>query len=519
MNVSNSWRASATLRPGGPRSPRPRPTASRSVATTWPSSSARSRSSVVHLLYTGELPDPSTARLVDAVMVAGIDHGAGAVGAGRPHRHLRWCHPAGRVRRPVSWRSASSTAPPWSRRCSPSAPWWTNGGRRGHARRCRRSPGGRGPGPGPPGAQLRPSPARQRDPRLDRLLAVAHEAGAAGDHLAAARGDRSQRMTGRSAVPCRSTSTVPWRRILGEVGFPATSATLCSSPRARRDPGARQRGTADDGGDAADRTRSTTPTAAPTAVGCHRSPGRPPMTAPPTAAEQLVEYLERRGRPPRLQAVRAHQHRRAGRDGQQRHRVRQRAPRAGRRPRRRRLRPGDGPGERRPEPPQPRPHQRRHRRRQRCPRLHPDGGDRRRRAVALPRPPPPGGEPARHVPARDLPAVRQAGLAGRQGRAPARGHGQGVPAGRERPARSGPGRRAHGRLLATARPRPVRPARPEHPGSWPGRRSTTRPPEPSSPGRRGRAAGLYVGGGVLLARAATSADASSTTRASRSPTA
>ncbi len=33
---------------------------------------------VVHLLYTGELPDPGTARLIDAVMVASIDHGAGA---------------------------------------------------------------------------------------------------------------------------------------------------------------------------------------------------------------------------------------------------------------------------------------------------------------------------------------------------------------------------------------------------------------------------------------------------------
>ena len=33
---------------------------------------------VVHLLYTGELPEPRTARLIDAVMVASIDHGAGA---------------------------------------------------------------------------------------------------------------------------------------------------------------------------------------------------------------------------------------------------------------------------------------------------------------------------------------------------------------------------------------------------------------------------------------------------------
>ena len=34
--------------------------------------------SVLYLLFTGELPDPKTAKLIDALMVASIDHGAGA---------------------------------------------------------------------------------------------------------------------------------------------------------------------------------------------------------------------------------------------------------------------------------------------------------------------------------------------------------------------------------------------------------------------------------------------------------
>ncbi len=37
--------------------------------------------SVLYLLYTGELPEPSVAKLVDAIMVASIDHGPGAPSA------------------------------------------------------------------------------------------------------------------------------------------------------------------------------------------------------------------------------------------------------------------------------------------------------------------------------------------------------------------------------------------------------------------------------------------------------
>ena len=34
--------------------------------------------SVLYLLFKGELPDPKTAKLIDALMVASIDHGPGA---------------------------------------------------------------------------------------------------------------------------------------------------------------------------------------------------------------------------------------------------------------------------------------------------------------------------------------------------------------------------------------------------------------------------------------------------------
>ena len=37
--------------------------------------------SVLYLLYTGELPEPRVAKLIDAIMVASIDHGAGAPSA------------------------------------------------------------------------------------------------------------------------------------------------------------------------------------------------------------------------------------------------------------------------------------------------------------------------------------------------------------------------------------------------------------------------------------------------------
>ena len=82
--------------------------------------------------------------------------------------------------------------------------------------------------------------------------------------------------------------------------------------------------------------------------------------------------------------------------------------------------------------------------------------------VALLRPAPaPGGQPARRrVAVRDLSAVRQTSMAGRQGGAASRDHREGVPARRERPARAGARRRADGRLLATHRPGAVRPPRP-----------------------------------------------------------
>ena len=185
---------------------------------------------------------------------------------------------------------------------------------------------------------------------------------------------------------------------------------------------------------------------------------------PPTAAEQLVGYLERRGvrhvfglcghtNIAVLAAMSAQQHR-----------VRQRPPRAGRCPRSRWLCARHRSCLGRTQPPQPRTHQRRHGRRQCGPRLHPHGRDRRRRALPLLRQAPSSrGQPARRrLAVRDLSAVRQAELARRQAGAASRDHREGVPARRERPARAGTRRRADGRLLPARRPSPVRTTRSRH---------------------------------------------------------
>ena len=79
-----------------------------------PTSSAPCRSRrCVHLLYSGELPDPAAARLIDAVMVACVDHGAGtpSVLAARTVISGGASLPAGRGSGPVGVRGV-----PWRRR-------------------------------------------------------------------------------------------------------------------------------------------------------------------------------------------------------------------------------------------------------------------------------------------------------------------------------------------------------------------------------------------------------------------
>jgi citryl-CoA lyase len=176
---------------------------------------------VVHLLYTGELPDPATARLIDAVMVASIDHGAGApsalaartaisggatlqAGAAAGLLTLGEHHGAA-VESSMQAIAAVVDAGATTGR-SPSdaaerlvATWRADG---------RRVPG------------FGHRQHRTRDPRVDRLFGLAREVGVAGDHLAAATAIEAAlaRAVGRP-VPINIDGAMA--ALLGEVGFPS----------------------------------------------------------------------------------------------------------------------------------------------------------------------------------------------------------------------------------------------------------------------------------------------------------
>ena len=154
-------------------------------------------------------------------MVAGIDHGAGTPSVLAARTAISGGATLRPARPPGCSRSASSTAPRWSRRCSRSARWWT-------------SPRAtREPSPAPPIGWWPPADRRaagcpgfghrqhrHRDPRLDRLFAVAREAGTAGEHLAAAEAVEAAltRSVGRP-VPINIDGAMA--AVLGEVGFPS----------------------------------------------------------------------------------------------------------------------------------------------------------------------------------------------------------------------------------------------------------------------------------------------------------
>jgi len=177
--------------------------------------------SVVHLLYTGDLPDPSTARLIDAVMVAGIDHGAGApsalaartaisggaslqAGAAAGLLALGEFHGAAVESAMLAIGSVVDAA---------AGGGGTLAGAADRLVATSRAQGRRVPGFGH-------RQHRHRDPRLDRLFAVAREVGAAGDHLAAAEAVEAAltRSVGR-AVPINIDGAMA--ALLGEVGFPS----------------------------------------------------------------------------------------------------------------------------------------------------------------------------------------------------------------------------------------------------------------------------------------------------------
>ena len=387
------------------------------------------------------------------------------------------------------------------------------------SRRAGRRPAGRRPAD--PGFGHRQH--KRRDPRLDRLLAVASEAGVAGDHVAAA-------LAIEASLTRRVGRPMPIN-IDGVIAADPRRGRLSERPRqrrvhrlpARRDPRPRQRGTPDDDADAADRSRSTTRTAAPPPSGRDHTRCRSAaMTRHPTAAEQLVGYLERRGvrhvfglcghtniavlaamADSSIEFVNVRHEQVAAHAADGYARVTGRASVV-----LSHLSPGltnaaTGVANAALD----------------CIPMVVIAGD---VPVALLRPAPaPGGQPARRRRAvRDLPTVRQAGLAGRQGRAAPRDHREGVPARRERPARPGARRRADGRLLAARRPGAVRPPRPRHQDVAPAvarRRDRQRRSSPASPRPSARSS---TPAAVCCCRGrATSCGASSTTWASRSPTA
>jgi len=177
---------------------------------------------VVHLLYTGELPDVATARLIDAVMVASIDHGAGApsVLAARTAisggASLQAAAAAGlltlgefhgaAVESSMQAIAAVADATRASKRRALDAvadelvaEW--------------RARGKRVPGFGH-------RQHKRRDPRLDRLLTVARDADVAGDHLEAALAIEAAlaRAIGRP-MPINIDGVMA--AILNEVGFPS----------------------------------------------------------------------------------------------------------------------------------------------------------------------------------------------------------------------------------------------------------------------------------------------------------
>jgi len=175
---------------------------------------------VVYLLYTGELPDPKVARLIDALMVASIDHGAGAPSA----LAARTAASGGASLGPAAAAGlltlgkyhgaavqdameaiqrvvAASETMGLERAADSVVADWRTAGRRlsgfGHRQH------------------------KHRDPRLDRLFALAKEAHVPGKHLQAAQAIEGalKRRNGKD-LPINIDGAVA--AILGEINFPSS---------------------------------------------------------------------------------------------------------------------------------------------------------------------------------------------------------------------------------------------------------------------------------------------------------
>jgi len=176
--------------------------------------------SVLYLLYTGELPEPRYARLIDAIMVASIDHGAGtpsalaartAASGGAPlgaaaaaglltlgKYHGAVVQDAMEAIRQVADLAKSQSLDSAADGVVAS---WRKAGRRlsgfGHRQH------------------------KRKDPRLERLFALAHEANVPGDHLQAAMAVEAalKRSAGKD-LPINVDGAIA--AILCEIKFPIT---------------------------------------------------------------------------------------------------------------------------------------------------------------------------------------------------------------------------------------------------------------------------------------------------------
>lgn len=179
--------------------------------------------SVLYLLYTGELPTPSVAKMIDALMVASIDHGAGApsalaartaisggatLGAGAAAGLLTLGNYHGAavedameaIQQVVGMMQAGQTA---DQSADQVVQTWRAAKRRiagfGHRQH------------------------KAQDPRLTRLFGLADELGISGEHVAAARAIEGalERNLGRT-LPINIDGLMA--AILLEINFPTTLA-------------------------------------------------------------------------------------------------------------------------------------------------------------------------------------------------------------------------------------------------------------------------------------------------------
>lgn len=179
--------------------------------------------SVVYLLYTGELPSPAAARLLDALMVASVDHGPGTpsvlaartvISGGAPFQ-------AGAAAGLLTMGKfhAAAVGDSMEAICEVAERARTGEDLDAAARSvvdARRQEGRRLSGFGH-------RQHTERDPRVDQLFTMAHEVGVGGDHIAAT--EAIERALGTAlGRPLPINIDAAYAAILAEIDFPVDHA-------------------------------------------------------------------------------------------------------------------------------------------------------------------------------------------------------------------------------------------------------------------------------------------------------